>query len=81
MPKVSDQKITKRLIDGLRPDPGGKERFIWDRELKGFGLRVLTAMGDGSNRISSASYVVQYLTPEGRTRRLKLAAVDELAPE
>ncbi len=81
MPKVSDQKITKRLIDGLRPDPARKDQFLWDRELKGFGVRVLTATGAGPMRISSASYLVQYLTPEGRTRRLKLAAVDELTPD
>jgi integrase len=73
MPKVSDHKITRRLVDGLRPDPDGRDRFYWDRELRGFGVRVL---GSGS-----ASYLVQYLTPEGRTRRLKLAAVDELTPD
>ena len=81
MPKVSDHKITKRMIDGLGPDPDGKDQFYWDRELRGFGVRVLTSSAGGTQRISSASYLVQYLTAEGRTRRLKLAAVGELPPD
>ncbi|MGO9237250.1 MAG: tyrosine-type recombinase/integrase [Methylocella sp.] len=73
MPKVSTYKITKRLVDTLRPDPSGRDLFIWDCELRGFGVRVL--------RSGSASYLVQYQTTEGRTRRLKLAALGELTPD
>lgn len=32
-------KLTKRLIDATEADPNGEE-FLWDSEVKGFGLRV-----------------------------------------
>ncbi len=73
MPKLTDTAITKRLVDGLRPDPSGRDRFIWDKTLHGFGIRM--------KKTGSASYVVQYRTPEGRTRRLAVAPVGTLAPE
>jgi integrase len=31
-------KITKRHVDAIRP--GDRDRFLWDNELKGFGLKV-----------------------------------------
>ncbi len=34
-------KITKRVIDGLRPDTAGAEVFRWDGELRGFGVRIM----------------------------------------
>ncbi|QDP18702.1 tyrosine-type recombinase/integrase [Sphingomonas xanthus] len=43
-------KITKRSVDAFQA--GAKDAFLWDDELKGFGLR-LTAMG-------ARSYVLQY---------------------
>lgn len=43
-------RITKRAVDAL--GPGAREVFLWDDELKGFGLRV-TLQG-------SKSYVLQY---------------------
>ncbi len=55
-------KLTKKAIDGAATDPGGKDRFLWDTDVKGFGLKV-TAAG-------SKVYVLQYRTPlAGRTRR------------
>ncbi len=52
-------KITKRVVDATDPE---KERvYVWDSEIKGFGLQVLPS--------SVKSYVYQYRTPEGRTRR------------
>jgi hypothetical protein len=32
-------KLTKRTVDAIRPDPG-RDVFMWDNELKGFGVRV-----------------------------------------
>ncbi len=32
-------KVTKRSVDALKPSPAG-DLFLWDRELKGFGVRV-----------------------------------------
>ena len=34
-------KITKNLVDRVEPD--GKDQFIWDTEIKGFGLKVTPA--------------------------------------
>lgn len=45
-------KITKRTVDAAKA--GGRDAFIWDAELKGFGLKVTPA----GNRI----YIVQYRT-------------------
>jgi integrase len=43
-------KITKRTVDALKP--GSKDMFLWDTELKGFGLKVTP----GGNKV----YVLQY---------------------
>ncbi|HXP73661.1 MAG TPA: tyrosine-type recombinase/integrase [Stellaceae bacterium] len=68
-------KITKRLVDALRPEPG-RDVFKWDAgdgALKGFGLRVKST--------GAASYFVQYRNEQGRTRRLVLGRVGELTPD
>ncbi|HVJ32847.1 MAG TPA: Arm DNA-binding domain-containing protein, partial [Terriglobia bacterium] len=52
-------KIQKRVVDAAQPSD--KRYFIWDREIKGFGLLVIPT--------GVKSYVYQYRTPEGRTRR------------
>ena len=69
-------KITKRTVDRLRPDPAGRDRFLWDAgdgALKGFGVRVKPS--------GVASYIIQYRNKEGRTRRLALGRVGVLTPE
>ncbi|GLR89465.1 tyrosine-type recombinase/integrase [Bradyrhizobium iriomotense] len=69
-------KLTKRVIDALRPDPTGKDIFAWDAgdgALKGFGVRM---KGSGA-----ACYLIQYRNAEGRTRRLKIASVATLTPD
>src|SRR5262249_59163478 len=63
-------KITKRLVDALRPDRNGKDVFVWDAgdgALKGFGIRIKPS--------GAASYLVQYRNKEGRTRRLVLGKI------
>lgn len=55
------QRITKRTIDAAKST--GKERFLWDSEMRGFGIRI-----SGEGRVS---YVVQYRF-EGRQRRYKI---------
>ena len=67
-------KLTKRVVDALRPDPT-RDVFKWDAgdgALKGFGVRVKPS--------GVASYFVQYRNKEGRTRRLVLGRVGELTP-
>ena len=69
-------KITKRVVDALRPDRGGKDIFKWDAgdgALKGFGIRM--------KRSGAASYLVQYRNNEGRTRRLVIGKVGTLTPD
>lgn len=68
-------KITKRLVDTLRPMPG-KDQFIWDTgdgAIKGFGIRIKPS--------GNASYLVQYRNQEGRTRRIVLGKVSVLTPD
>src|SRR2546428_1278378 len=66
-------KITKRVIDTLRPDAGGAEVFKWDSEMRGFGVRIMPS--------GVASYHIQYRTPEGRTRRMVIGRVGTLTPD
>jgi len=69
-------KITKRVVDALRPDRSGKDVFRWDAgdgALKGFGIRMKPS--------GAASYLVQYRNKEGRTRRLVIGKVGTLTPD
>jgi len=65
-------KITKRIVDGLEPDPSD-EVYAWDTELKGFGVRVMPS--------GVASYLVKYRTAEGRQRKLAFARVGTITPD
>ena len=68
-------KLTKRLVDAIKPDPA-RDVFAWDAgdgSLKGFGVRMKPS--------GSASYLIQYRNREGRTRRLALAKVGTITTE
>jgi integrase len=65
-------KITKTTVDRLMPE-AGRDLWLWDEALPGFGLRV-TARG-------VRSYLVQYRSEEGRTRRLTLGRHGVLTPD
>lgn len=66
-------RLTKRVVDAVRPDPAGREVFVWDDALRGFGLRMMPS--------GAASFFIQYRTLEGRTRRLRIGKVGTLTPE
>ena len=69
-------KLSKRVVDALRPNPEGKDVFLWDSgdgALKGFGVRMKPS--------GAGAYIVQYRTAEGRTRRLALGKVGTLTPD
>ena len=51
-------KLTKRIVDAAEAQD--KDYVIWDDELPGFGLRVLTS--------GKRSYLIQYRSA-GRSRR------------
>ena len=66
-------KITKRSVDTLRA--GGKDQYIWDEELSGFGLKV-TPTGH-------KVYLVQYRLGgrKGRTRRATIGKHGVVSPD
>jgi integrase len=66
-------KLTKRTVDAERPED--REKFIWDEDMPGFGLRVFPS--------GRKSYVVQYKLGGrgGRTRRISLGLHGKLTPE
>ena len=66
-------KITKRLVDTLKPEAAGTEAFVWDSELRGFGVRVMPS-GVGS-------YILKYRNVDGRQRKLALARVGAVTPD
>ncbi|SDR36434.1 site-specific integrase [Pseudovibrio sp. Tun.PSC04-5.I4] len=63
--------ITKRTVDAAKPI--GKKYFVWDGKLKGFGLQVMPS--------GIKSFIVQYRTLEGRSRRMSLGKYGELTPD
>ncbi|MDP2826702.1 MAG: site-specific integrase [Sulfuritalea sp.] len=55
-------KLTKKVVD--EEQHGDKDKFVWDIESKGFGLKIFTT--------GAKSFVFQYRTPEGKSRRLTI---------
>jgi integrase len=67
-------KLTKRVVDTIRPDPAGRrDVFAWDSDLRGFGVRMKPS--------GAATYLVQNRNKEGRTRRLAIGKLGTLTPE
>ena len=65
------KKITKRVVDGVIHDPE-RDLWIWDKEIKGFGLRV--------RYTGRKTYVIQYRAG-GRTRRMTVGVHGRMTPE
>ncbi|BBF79506.1 tyrosine-type recombinase/integrase [Asticcacaulis excentricus] len=70
MPKKSAFRITKEAVDAL---PADKDAVYWDRDVKGFGVRVKPG--------GQKSYLVQYRNREGRSRRLTLGQHGHITPK
>jgi integrase len=71
---VVNRRITKRVVDGLKPQ--ASEFAVWDSKLPGFGVRVRPT--------GAMSYVVVYRAGSGRgapVRRYTIAKVGKATPE
>src|SRR5262249_41933337 len=66
-------KITKRVVDSLAPDPGGRDVFIWDSELRGFGVRLKPS--------GAGAFIIQYRNKDGRGRRMVVGKLGTLTPD
>jgi len=74
-------KITKRSVDSAAPSPHG-DSFLWDSEVKGFGLRVKPSgvksyvlkyrIGPGTKRITIGRHGSPWTPDEARLRALEL---------
>ncbi|GAA4771823.1 hypothetical protein GCM10023219_18440 [Stakelama sediminis] len=60
---MAQAKLTKRTLDALTAPETG-QTFVWDTEIKGFGVRIGAA--------GTKTFVIQYMNTEGRIRRVKL---------
>jgi integrase len=65
-------KITKRTVDALKP-AAGRDVFLWDDELPGFGVRCRPSGGK--------VYFLKYRTESGRQRWLTLGRHGPLTPD
>lgn len=67
-----NQKLTKRFVESIKPDIN-EEMFIWDAEVKGFGVRVPPT--------GRRTYFVQYRNEFHRTRRKKIGVHGHITAE
>ena len=71
---MAGQRITKRVVDSLRPKPN--EYTVWDAQLPGFGVRVRPG--------GAMSFTVVYRAGSGRgapVRRFTIASVGRTTPD
>jgi integrase len=65
-------KLTKRLVDSALPT-SDHDTFLWDSDLRGFGLRVKSS--------GVRSYIIQYRTAAGISRRMTIGQHGVLTPD
>jgi integrase len=69
---MRDIRITKRTVGGLQCASGKDRTFVWDTEIRGFGVAAFAS--------GKKVYVIQY-RKDGRSRRLTLGEHGRLTPE
>jgi len=67
------RKLTKRIVDALKADTGGKDVIHFDSEVRGFGVRVKPS--------GAKSYVLKYRNRFGQQRKFHIARVGEITPD
>ena len=72
LPGATMQKLTKRAIDALRPQPG-RDVFRWCGELRGFGIRTKPS--------GMRTFLIQYRNRRGQTRRYSLGQYGRVTVE
>jgi integrase len=65
-------RLTKRTVDALRPKPD-RDVFHWCGELRGFGVRIKSS--------GVRTFLIQYRTSRGRTRRYSIGQYGRLTVE
>lgn len=65
---MPDTPFTQKTIDSLSSN--GKDRFVWDGDLKGFGVRIKPT--------GVKSYLIQYRNSGGATRRYSLGKIESI---
>jgi integrase len=65
-PRRNMSRLTKRLIDAATSDPSGVEIFLWDGEVKGFGVRLKPS--------GTKSFILKYRIAD-KTRRYTISKV------
>ncbi|OWJ69051.1 integrase [Inquilinus limosus] len=65
-------RLTKRIVDALQHDPR-RDVFLWDTELRGFGVRVKPS--------GTRTFLIQYRNAERRTRRFVIGQYGVLTVE
>ena len=69
-------KLTQRTVDAARPDPSGRDAFVWDGGdggVKGFGVRV--------KKSGAKSFVVQYRNGHRQSKRFTVGSASVLRVE
>ncbi len=79
---MARKRITKKSVDALTCPPDQDRVFMWDTDLKGFGVAAMPARKgkDGKELPPTKSYVVQY-RQGGRSRRMTLGEHGRLTPD
>jgi integrase len=65
-------RLTKRAVEALK-EPSTGDAFLWDSELRGFGVRVKPS--------GTKTFIIQYRNAERRTRRLVIGSYGVLTVE
>jgi integrase len=67
------RKLTKRTIDALAADPGGRDVIHFDDEIRGFGVRV--------KKSGAKSYILKYRNRFGQQRKFHIARVGDITQD